>query len=109
MSNLDWSQCPVVESVPGKLSGAWVLKGTRMPASAIFKNIAAGANIDDIMEWFDGLDRERLLLDQISTPRLYRPRACCSVGHRAAGNPIRRFLRIPEPNGGNGDTKVPLI
>ncbi len=57
MANLDWSQCPAVESVPGKMSGAWVLKGTRMPVSAIFENIEAGANIDDIMEWFDGLDR----------------------------------------------------
>jgi len=31
-----------------------------MPVSAIFENIAAGANIDDIMEWFDGLDREQV-------------------------------------------------
>ncbi|MGA2672737.1 MAG: DUF433 domain-containing protein [Terracidiphilus sp.] len=43
MANLDWSQCDAVESVPGKVSGAWVFKGTRMPVSAIFENIAAGA------------------------------------------------------------------
>jgi uncharacterized protein (DUF433 family) len=60
MANLDWSQCPAVESVPGKVSGAWVLKGTRMPVSAIFENIAGGASIDDIMEWFDGIDREQV-------------------------------------------------
>jgi len=60
MPSLDWSQCPVVESVPGKLSGAWVLKGTRMPVSAIFENLEAGANIDDLMEWFDGLDRDQI-------------------------------------------------
>jgi len=24
MAALDWSQCPAVESVPGKVSGAWV-------------------------------------------------------------------------------------
>ena len=57
---IDWSQCPVVESVPGKVSGAWVLKGTRMPVSAIFENLEAGANIDDIMEWFAGLDRNQI-------------------------------------------------
>ena len=57
MSALNWEECPVVESVPGKVSGAWVLKGTRMPVSAIFQNLEAGASIDDIMEWFDGLDR----------------------------------------------------
>ena len=51
MANLDWSQCPAVESVPDKVSGAWVLKGTRMPVSAIFENLEAGANLDDIMEF----------------------------------------------------------
>jgi uncharacterized protein (DUF433 family) len=60
MANLDWSQCDAVESVPGKVSGAWVLRGTRMPVSAIFENIAGGASIDDLMEWFDGLDREQV-------------------------------------------------
>jgi uncharacterized protein (DUF433 family) len=45
---------------PGKVSGAWVLQGTRMPVSAIFENLEAGANIDDIMEWLDGLDREQV-------------------------------------------------
>jgi uncharacterized protein (DUF433 family) len=60
MASLDWSQCEAVESVPGKMSGAWVLKGTRMPVSAIFENIAGGASIDDLMAWFDGLDREQV-------------------------------------------------
>jgi len=60
MASLDWSQCPAVESVPGKVSGAWVLLGTRMPVAAIIENIETGANIDDIMEWFDGLDREQV-------------------------------------------------
>jgi uncharacterized protein (DUF433 family) len=60
MAVIDWSECPVVESIPGKVSGAWVLKGTRMPVSAIFENLEAGANIDDIMVWFDGLDRDQV-------------------------------------------------
>jgi uncharacterized protein (DUF433 family) len=60
MANLDWSQCPAVESVPGKVSGAWVLKGTRMPVSAIFENLEEGASLDDIMEWYDGLDRRQV-------------------------------------------------
>jgi uncharacterized protein (DUF433 family) len=60
MKTLDWSQCPVVESVPGKFVGAWVLKGTRMPVSAILENLKAGANIEDIMQWFDGLDRDQV-------------------------------------------------
>jgi uncharacterized protein (DUF433 family) len=60
MAGLDWSQCSAVESVPGKVSGAWVLKGTRMPVAAIFENLEAGANLDDIMKWYDGLKREQV-------------------------------------------------
>lgn len=57
---IDWSQCSAVESVPGKVSGAWVLKNTRMPVSAVFENLEAGASLDDIMEWFRGLDRAQV-------------------------------------------------
>ena len=60
MAALDWSQCPVVESIPGKVSGAWVLRGTRMPVATIFENLEAGASLDDILSWFDGLDREQV-------------------------------------------------
>lgn len=42
------------------MSGAWVLRGTRMPVATIFENLEAGANIDDILKWFDGLDREQV-------------------------------------------------
>ena len=57
---LNWSQCPAVESVPGKVSGAWVLRGTRMPVVTIFENLEAGASIDDIIQWFDGINREQV-------------------------------------------------
>jgi uncharacterized protein (DUF433 family) len=50
---LDWSQCPAVESVPGRVSGAWVFKNTRMPVSVVFANLEAGATIDEIVAWFD--------------------------------------------------------
>jgi uncharacterized protein (DUF433 family) len=50
---LDWSQCPAVESVPGKLSGAWVFRGTRMPVATIFENLEDGMTIDEIIEQFD--------------------------------------------------------
>ena len=60
MAVLDWSQCAAVERIPGKVSGAWVVRGTRMPVSAIFENLEAGANIDDILQWFDGLKREQI-------------------------------------------------
>lgn len=57
---LDWSQCPAVESIPDKVSGAWVLRNTRMPVATIFENLEAGANIDDILQWYEGLDRSQV-------------------------------------------------
>lgn len=60
MAALDWSQCPAVERVPGRVSGAWVLRGTRMPVSTIFENLEAGASIDDILKWFEGLNRDQV-------------------------------------------------
>jgi uncharacterized protein (DUF433 family) len=58
-ATLDWSQCPAVESVPGRLSGAWVFRDTRMPVSAVFENLEAGASIDEIVDQFD-LTREQI-------------------------------------------------
>lgn len=52
----DWSECPAVESVPGKVSGNWVFKGTRLPVYALFENLAEGATIHDFIEWFDGVE-----------------------------------------------------
>ncbi len=50
---LDWSACPAVESVPGRVSGAWVFRGTRMPVATIFENLEDGMTIEEIMEQFD--------------------------------------------------------
>ena len=52
MASLDWSQCPVVESVPGKVSGAWVFKGTRTPVAIVFENLEDGMTIDEMLEQF---------------------------------------------------------
>ena len=59
MASLDWSQCSAVESVPGRLGGAWVFKNTRMPISAVFENLEAGASIEEIIEQFD-ITREEI-------------------------------------------------
>jgi len=67
-----------VESIPGKVSGAWVvIKDTRMPVSSVFENLAAGVTIDEIMESFH-LNREQIVtvpefaarsLDPVPPPR----------------------------------------
>lgn len=54
---LDWSQCAAVESVPGKMSGAWVFRGSRIPVAAIFENLEDGLTIDEVVGMFDGLER----------------------------------------------------
>jgi len=57
---LDWSQCSAVESVPGKLSGAWVFRGTRIPVAAVFENLEDGMTIAEIVDMFDGLTQDQV-------------------------------------------------
>ena len=47
-SMLDWTTCSAVERHPGKVSGAWIFRGTRVPVSALFSNIEGGATVDDV-------------------------------------------------------------
>jgi len=56
---LDWSQCPAVESIPGKVSGAWVFKDTRMPVATVFENLEAGLTVQEVMEEF-AVTREQI-------------------------------------------------
>lgn len=51
-ASLDWSQCAAVESIPGKVGGAWLFKGTRTPVSLVFENLEAGLTVDEIMEQY---------------------------------------------------------
>ena len=53
MASLDWSQCPAVESIPGKVSGAWVFRDTRMPVATVFENLEAGLTVEEVMGEFD--------------------------------------------------------
>jgi uncharacterized protein (DUF433 family) len=52
MAALDWSQCPAVESIPGKVSGAWVFKGTRLPVATVIENLE-DLSIDEVIEQYD--------------------------------------------------------
>ena len=57
---LDWSQCAMVERSPGKVSGAWVFRDTRVPVKALFENLEDGARVDDFLAWFTGVTREQV-------------------------------------------------
>jgi uncharacterized protein (DUF433 family) len=48
-----WPDCPVVETIPGKVSGMPLVKGTRVPAQTIIDNFNAGVSEVDIAEQFD--------------------------------------------------------
>lgn len=47
-----WTRCDLIEAVPGKVSGVPVLKGTRLPVSAILDNYDDGLEPDEIVELF---------------------------------------------------------
>lgn len=57
---LDWSQCAAVESVPGRVSGAWVFRGTRLPVATVFENLEDDMSIEEIIEQFD-VTREQVM------------------------------------------------
>lgn len=50
---MDWTDCPLVEVNPRKVSGAPILKGTRMPADAIVENYKSGLPANEIAEVFE--------------------------------------------------------
>ncbi|MGI8743309.1 MAG: DUF433 domain-containing protein [Bryobacteraceae bacterium] len=50
---IDWTDCPLVEVNPGKVSGAPILKGTRVQADSILENYEGGETIEDISDNFD--------------------------------------------------------
>ncbi len=56
----DWSNCSAVEREPGRVSGAWVFRGTRVPVVALFENLEDGASTDDFIEWFPGVSRSQV-------------------------------------------------
>jgi uncharacterized protein (DUF433 family) len=75
MAPLDWSQCPAVESIPGKASGAWVFRATRVPVSAIFENLKS-SSLEEVLENFPAT-REQIqtVLDFVARSADYPPRA----------------------------------
>ena len=58
MAQLDWSQCAAVESVPGRVSGAWVFRDTRLPVATVMENLE-DLSVEEVMEQFD-VSREQI-------------------------------------------------
>jgi uncharacterized protein (DUF433 family) len=47
-----------VESIPGKVSGAWVFKDTRLPVATVIENLE-DLSVEEVMEQFD-VTREQI-------------------------------------------------
>ncbi|MBI3154200.1 MAG: DUF433 domain-containing protein [Burkholderiales bacterium] len=57
---IDWSTCEAAERDPGRVSGAWVFRGTRVPLAALFENLEDGAQVQDFVAWFPGVSIEQV-------------------------------------------------
>ena len=57
---MDWSECPEVERIEGRVSGVWLVKDSRVPADAILANARDGFSPEDMAEMFEGVPVERI-------------------------------------------------
>lgn len=55
---MDWSKCSDVELIPGKVSGAWLVKGTRLPVDAILANADDYSPEEIATDLFQGITPE---------------------------------------------------
>jgi uncharacterized protein (DUF433 family) len=68
---IDWSECALVEVRPGVQSGAPVLRGTRLPISAIVDNFDYGVSVAEIAEQFEApADRVEAILTYAKSHRV---------------------------------------
>jgi len=52
---IDWTQCELIERVPGKVSGRPIVRGTRILPEAIVNGYDAGEPLELIRENYPGL------------------------------------------------------
>jgi uncharacterized protein (DUF433 family) len=84
---LDWSPGPAVEGIPGKVGGAWVFKGTRMPVSVVFENLEDGMSIERLMEQFP-VSREQV--------KAVLEFAACGLAVPVSRPPQRHVVRLTQ-------------
>jgi len=56
---IDWSRCAVLESKPETQGGAWVFRGTRVPVTAVLRNLGE-LNITELAEEFPTVRKEEI-------------------------------------------------
>ena len=80
---MDWTDCPIIEQIPGKLSGAPVLKGSRVRPEDLIANIEEGS------EWlaeahFLPIEQVRAVLAFYEANRAFLPTDFVSPERRRA-------------------------
>lgn len=71
---VDWSECPLVETKPDVQSGAPVLRATRMPVNAIVDNFDYGLSATEIAQQFDvPVEQVREILSYAKSHRVAHP------------------------------------
>jgi uncharacterized protein (DUF433 family) len=74
-SEIDWTQCELIEQIPGKVSGRPIVRGTRILPDAIVNSYDAGEPLDLIHENYPGL----------SIPQIQR---LIEFAHARRGQPV---------------------
>jgi uncharacterized protein (DUF433 family) len=71
-SDIDWTQCELIETVPSKVSGRPIVRGTRILPDAIVDSYDLGETIDELREGFPSLsvDQIQRLIEFAHTQRL---------------------------------------
>jgi len=59
-TEIDWTQCELIERVPGKVSGRPVVRGTRIMPEAIVGSYDLGETIEELREGFPTLTVDQI-------------------------------------------------
>jgi uncharacterized protein (DUF433 family) len=59
-SEIDWMACELIETVPGKVSGRPIVRGTRILPDAIVGSYDLGETIDELREGFPSLSAAQI-------------------------------------------------
>ena len=56
---IDWPSCSAVEQDSTMVSGAWLLRGTRVPVAALFENLEGDVSVHELVEGLAGVTIEQ--------------------------------------------------
>ena len=57
---LGWGDCPGVARDPRRVGGAWTFGNSRLPLYIVFQNLAGGATIEEVTQWFEGITAQQI-------------------------------------------------